>query len=291
MLYQRFFKGCSRGRNLVHSKYGYIIGMISLQLILKTQLVFSMPQISPGNAKLIIDPTLDGRKEIANFNLLMDQIFVRMNLAIRAKNLDPMDLKVMSMLMANPPKVKLPRFQRSYDVEEKLSQNSTENNGSKKGHDVSKVKAWLHGMSTLNRTSDVSIFFHETYRTIQCPFSLGPLELKVSKRTTDEDDIASVVEDTTKDDDNDSTARKTKSAKAITDLMLGLMDFRIDKNNGKVEITNVIFDEPGGVSVQGSLKRRANLKEKNILPYKLMLAAQTAMSLKDVAKLVVGLGK
>ena len=28
---------------------------------------------------------------------------------------------------------------RSYDVEEKLSQNSTENNGSKKGHDVSKV--------------------------------------------------------------------------------------------------------------------------------------------------------
>ena len=104
----RFFKGCSRGRNLVHSKYGYIIGIISLQLILKTQLVFSMPQISPGkeiiltrleqkvlqikthifisntgNAKLIIDPTLDGRKEIANFNLLMDQIFVRMNLAIR----------------------------------------------------------------------------------------------------------------------------------------------------------------------------------------------------------------
>ena len=45
----------------------------------------------------------------------------------------------------------------------------------------------------------------------------------------DEDDIASVVEDTTKDDDNDSTARKTKSAKAITDLMLGLMDFRIGR--------------------------------------------------------------
>merc|ERR1712018_994174 len=143
--------------------------------------------------------------------------------------------------------------------------------------------------STLNRTSDVSIFFHETHKTIQCPFSLGPLELKVTKRTTD--DIASVVEDSIPDDETNSTARKTKSAKAITDLMLGLMDFRIDKNNGKVEITDVIFDEPGGVSVQGSLKRRANLKTKNILPYKLMLAAQTAMSLKDVAKLVVGLGK
>ena len=104
-----------------------------------------VPLFNIGNAKLIIDPTLDGRKEIANFNLLMDQIFVRMNLAIRvsndisiysirnwtffypkyqirtsyllryifqAKNLDPMDLKVMSMLMANPPKVKVPRFER-----------------------------------------------------------------------------------------------------------------------------------------------------------------------------------
>ena len=40
-----------------------------------------------------------------------------------------------------------------------------------------------------------------------------------------------------------------------------------DTKTGKVEITDVIFDEPGGVSVQGSLKRRANLK-KNILPYK-----------------------
>ena len=49
-----------------------------------------------------------------------------------------------------------------------------------------------------------------------------------------------------------------------TDMII----FWPDKNNGKVEITNVIFDEPGAVSVQGSLKRRANLKEKNILPYK-----------------------
>jgi len=291
MFYQRFYKGYYRGRNLLHSKFGYVIGIISLQLILMSSLVLSKPQISPGNAKLIIDPTLDGRKEIANFNLLMDQIFVRMNLAIRAKNLDPMDLKVMSMLMANPPKVKVPRFERSYNANQNKKSNMSETGKDKNGHDVSKVKAWLHGMSTLNRTEDVSIFFHETYRTIQCPFSLGPLELKVTKRTTDLDDIASVVEDTIDDEENETTARKTKSAKAITDLMLGLMDFRIDKNNGKVEITDVIFDEPGGVSVQGSLKRRANLKTKNILPYKLMLAAQTAMSLKDVAKLVVGLGK
>ena len=116
---------------------GHVVSYVSCCLILI--LIFNI-----GNAKLIIDPTLDGRKEIANFNLLMDQIFVRMNLAIRvsndisiyairdwtfnpkysirtssqlqytfqAKNLDPMDLKVMSMLMANPPKIKVPRFER-----------------------------------------------------------------------------------------------------------------------------------------------------------------------------------
>ncbi len=34
-------------------------------------------------------------------------------------------------------------------------------------------------MSTLKRSGDVSIFIHKYDRTIQCPFSLGPLELKV----------------------------------------------------------------------------------------------------------------
>merc|ERR1712020_523107 len=192
----------------------------------------------------------------------------------------------MSMLMAKPPKVKIPRFERSFNSKDNHNSDEDDVEGRKADNDVRKVKAWLHGMSTLNRTSDVSIFFHETHKTIQCPFSLGPLELKVTKTTNGKDGFTSVVEDS-ENEDGKTTSKKVKTAKAITDLMLGLMDFKIDKNTGKVEITDVIFDEPGGVSVQGSLKRRANLK-KNVLPYKLMLAAQTAMSLKDVAKLVVG---
>ena len=92
----------------------------------------------------MIDLTLDGRKEIANYNRFMDQIFIRMNLAIKvrnavdrvwhaakkndalacqlkmsikvhlfqAKRLDPVDLKIMSTLAANAPKVKIPRFDR-----------------------------------------------------------------------------------------------------------------------------------------------------------------------------------
>jgi len=286
----RLFRSYDRGKNLLHSKRRVFISIISLILIIKTNGTFSMPQLNSAAPKLVIDPTLDGRKEIANFNRLMDQIFVRMNLAIKAKNLDPMDLKIMSMLMANPPKVKVPRHERSYNDRGAPDLEWIENQARKGPHDVRKVKAWLHGMATMNRTSDVSIFFHETHRTIQCPFSLGPLELKVTKTTTsvlDKDEVVTVSEeDDLNEDENKS---KVKSAKAITDLMLGLMDFKIDKKTGKVEITDVIFDEPGGVSVQGSLKRRANLK-KNVLPYKLILASQTAMSLKDVAQLVVGLG-
>ena len=115
----------------------------------------------------------------------------------------------------------------------------------------------LHGMSSLNRTGDVLIFFHESgERTVQCPFSLGPLELVVSKS------VASPP----------GKRVKRRSAKAVTELMLGLMDIRVDPSaaagSGKAEITDVIFDEPGGVDVQGSLKRRANTKDEHILPYK-----------------------
>ena len=51
---------------------------------------------------------------------------------------------------------------------------------------------------------------------------------------------------------------ETKTAKAVTDTMLGLMDMRI--KSGKAEITEVYFDEPGGVSVSGNL-RRAQFKK------------------------------
>ena len=134
----------------------------------------------------------------------------------------------------------------------------------------------LHGMSSLNRTGDVLIFFHESgERTVQCPFSLGPLELIVSKSVA-----ASASSSSAGGGGGGSSgggARvKRRSAKAVTELMLGLMDIRIDPSaaagSGKAEITDVIFDEPGGVDVQGSLKRRANTKDEHILPYKYVLS-------------------
>ena len=61
--------------------------------------------------------------------------------------------------------------------------------------------------------------------------------------------------------------KKRKTAKAITETMLGYMDFKIDVSTGTAEITDVVFDEPGNVDVQGSLKKRANNKDKES-PYK-----------------------
>ena len=44
----------------------------------------------------LVDPGLDARAEIANYNKFMDEIFRRMNGAIKAKRLDPMDLRLES---------------------------------------------------------------------------------------------------------------------------------------------------------------------------------------------------
>merc|ERR1712029_336 len=175
----------------------------------------------------------------------MDEIFERMNTAIKAKNLDPMDLKLL------PNQDKMPRSTLPATL-----------------YDVRKVKAWLYGMSSLQRTGDVSIFFHTNHRTIQCPFALGPLELRVIKNRDG----------------------STSSAAAITDTMLGLMDMQIYTKTGSAAITDVYFDEPGGVSVTGNLKRkRAHVKHNTngYSPYRLALASRAKKSLEKVARLVV----
>ena len=57
---------------------------------------------------------LDGRKEIAKYNRFMDEIFMRMNIAIKAKQLDPMDLKLL------PTSDKVPRSGAIYDNVQKV---------------------------------------------------------------------------------------------------------------------------------------------------------------------------
>ena len=70
------------------------------------------PPPLPQESKIFIDPALDGRREIANYNRFMDVIFRRMNAAIRAKDLDPMDLKILPNMIKEykQRQNKVPRF-------------------------------------------------------------------------------------------------------------------------------------------------------------------------------------
>ncbi|TRY69129.1 hypothetical protein TCAL_02514 [Tigriopus californicus] len=279
--------------------------------------VFSDHTPIVSSSVTLIDPGLDARKEIATYNLFMDAIFLRMNAAIRSKNLDPMDLKLLPNPKPSSPRMKeeteqeadsrrrtttesililstpiattttttteRPHFAPILSEEDDQELFEHNNNVDTTGNSTmnaeeesvaataAKIRGWLYGMSTLKRSGDVSIFIRENYRTIQCPFALGPLELKVSKTV------------------GTGKAKRTKSATAKTDRMLGLMDLKIDRINGEAEITNVFFDELGGVDLQGNLRRRADTGkvDQKQSKYRLVLASKAALSIKKVARLVV----
>ena len=61
---------------------------------------------------------------------------------------------------------------------------------------------------------------------------MGPLELRVEK----------------------TIGSEMRKANAKTEIMLGLIDLRIDRRAGTASITNVYFDEPGEVNVSGNLR-------------------------------------
>ena len=68
-----------------------------------------MSSRSSSSFRSFIDPMLDGRKEIAKYNRFMDGIFTRMNAAIKAKKLDPMDLRLLPAEMKQDSDYKVPR--------------------------------------------------------------------------------------------------------------------------------------------------------------------------------------
>lgn len=263
----------------------------------------------------LVDSGLDARAEIANYNKFMDEIFRRMNGAIKAKRLDPMDLRLESnevaaadsnevrkrgvrkhlfypppssrsttesiLILEDPSKpprrpTTTPANSPTPEIEAIVAEDDDDDLNETEQTDVSTIRGSLHGMSTLKRLGDVSIHIHESHRTISCPFALGPLELKIMKTL------------------GNGRKKRTKSATATTDLMLGMMDLKIDRDSGQTEITNVVFDEPGGVAVKGSITRRVNdLKRRKDkvkvadAPFKLVLASKAAQGIKKVARLVV----
>lgn len=116
----------------------------------------------------------------------------------------------------------------------------------------------LSGMATLRRDGDVKITNADNHKTVKSSFTVGPLELEVSRKY------------------GNGKGRTVRTAKAVTDVMEGVMQLKV-KEDGSAHIINVLFKRPEDVAVSGSLsndRRRSDTFVKNSVNRMRPLAAQ-----------------
>merc|ERR1712122_201748 len=106
-----------------------------------------------------------------------------------------------------------------------------------------KMLGSLSGIATLRRQGDVSVTDEDNHKIVMSEFQVGPLQLEVSKVY------------------GNGKGRTVKSAKAITDVMTGVMTLKV-KPDGTAHVKKVVFKPPENVDVKGSLSddRPRNLR-------------------------------
>merc|ERR1711997_788039 len=118
----------------------------------------------------------------------------------------------------------------------KRGKDSMKNNEKKarKGNDGKdeKMVGSLSGIATMVRHGDVNVVDEETHKVVTSEFSVGPLQLQVSKIY------------------GRGKARTVKTAKAITDVMSGTLVLKV-KPDGTAHVKKVVFKKP--VEVKGKL--------------------------------------
>lgn len=97
-----------------------------------------------------------------------------------------------------------------------------------------KVMGSLAGIATLRRSGDVAVQDEENHKVVTSSFTVGPLQLEVSKTL------------------GQGKSRTVKSAKATTDVMKGTMVLKV-KPDGSAHVKKVVFSKPDSVDVKGSL--------------------------------------
>jgi len=145
------------------------------------------------------------------------------------------------------------RNKHSKEKEEKNKEKVT-----KKPADEGKAMGSLSGIATLRRSGDVTIQDEGTHILVTSVFTVGPLQLEVSKSL------------------GHGKARTVKTAKATTDLMTGTMVLKV-KPDGSAHVKKVVFKKPEHVDVKGSIadkKRRSENILKNSFNRSRPLAAQ-----------------
>lgn len=100
--------------------------------------------------------------------------------------------------------------------------------------DSGKARGSLSGVATLRRINDVNIVNEEDHKLITSEFTVGPLELSVSKAF------------------GKGKERTVRTAKATTDLMNGVIVLKV-KTDGSAHVKKVVFKKPDSVDVSGSL--------------------------------------
>merc|ERR1712079_673026 len=109
---------------------------------------------------------------------------------------------------------------------------SRSNSPSKGRAQEEKMLGSLSGIATLRREGDVAVKDEDNHKIVVSEFSVGPLQLEVSKVY------------------GKGKARTIKSAKAITDVMSGTMTLKV-KPDGTAHVKKVVFKEPENVDVKG----------------------------------------
>merc|ERR1712141_225762 len=120
----------------------------------------------------------------------------------------------------------------------KRGKDSMRNNEKKarKGNDgkEEKMVGSLSGIATMVRDGDGTVVDEETHKVVTSEFSVGPLQLQVSKIY------------------GRGKARTVKTAKAITDVMSGTLVLKV-KPDGTAHVKKVVFKKPENVEVKGKL--------------------------------------
>merc|ERR1711937_1089965 len=121
-------------------------------------------------------------------------------------------------------------------------QNTNKNNKSKnkarkdneKGGKSEKMVGSLSGIATMERAGDVKVEDEENHKVVTSEFSVGPLQLQVSKIY------------------GKGKERTVKTAKAVTEVMSGTLVLKV-KPDGTAHVKKVVFKKPENVEVKGKL--------------------------------------
>lgn len=116
----------------------------------------------------------------------------------------------------------------------------------------------LAGIATLRREGDVEVKDESSHKTVTSSFTVGPLQLEVSKTY------------------GHGKERTVRTAKASTDVMTGTMILKV-KPDGSAHVKKVVFQKPEQVDVLGSIsdqKKRSDSYLKNSVSKMRPIAAQ-----------------